>query len=165
MEAEEGERDELHRVVRRFQAVTTAMRLSPVPVVVAPRGRTLGGGTEVCLAATRRQPLSETYIGLVETGVGLIPGGGGSTAMARRAAERAGGDAKSDARADMFAFFRANLEGIATARVATSAEEARSFGLIGPADLVTADPDRQWADSASTARHLAEVGYRPPADL
>ena len=81
--------------------------------------------------------------------------------MARRAAERAGGDAK----ADMFAYFRASLEGIATARVATSAEEARSFGLVGPADLVTADPDRQWADSASTARHLAEVGYRPPADL
>ena len=165
LEAEEGEWHELDRGIRRFQAVTTALRLAPVPVVAAPRGRTLGGGTELCLAADRCQPLAETYIGLVETGVGLIPAGGGSTAIARRAAERAGGDAKGDARADMFAFFRASLEGIATARVATSAEEARAFGLIGPADLVTADPDRQWADSASTARHLAEVGYRPPADL
>ncbi len=161
MEAEEGEWDELHRVVRRFQAVTTTMRLSPVPVVVAPRARTLGGGTELCLAATRRQPLSETYIGLVETGVGLIPGGGGSTAMARDAAERAAGES----RADLFAFFRGNLEMIATARVSTSAEEARSLGLIGRADLVTADPDRQWSDAAATTRHLAEVGYRPPADL
>jgi 3-hydroxyacyl-CoA dehydrogenase len=161
MEAEEGEWDELHRVVRRFQAVTTAMRLSPVPVVVAPRGRTLGGGTELCLAAARRQPLTETYIGLVETGVGLIPAGGGSTAMARDAAERAAGEA----RADLFSFFRANLETIAAARVSTSAEEARSLGLLGLADLATADPDRQWSDAAATARHLAEVGYRPPADL
>jgi 3-hydroxyacyl-CoA dehydrogenase len=160
MEAEEGEWDELHRVVRRFQAVTTAMRLSPVPVVVAPRGRTLGGGTELCLAAARRQPLSETYIGLVETGVGLIPAGGGSTAMARDAAEHAG-----ESRADLFAFFRANLEMIATARVSTSADEARTMGLLGAADLVTADPDRQWSDAAATARHLAGVGYRPPADL
>jgi 3-hydroxyacyl-CoA dehydrogenase len=161
MEAEEGEWDELHRVVRRFQAVTTAMRLSPVPVVVAPRGRTLGGGTELCLAAARRQPLSETYIGLVETGVGLIPAGGGSTAMARDAAERAAGES----RADLFSFFRGNLEMIATARVSTSADEARSLGLFGPEDLVTADPDRQWADAAATARHLAEAGYRAPADV
>jgi 3-hydroxyacyl-CoA dehydrogenase len=161
MEADEGEWDELHRVVRRFQGVTTAMRLSAVPVVVAPRGRTLGGGTELSLAAARRQPLSETYIGLVETGVGLIPAGGGSTAMARNAANRAAGES----RADLFAFFRANLEMIATARVSTSAEEARWLGLLGPADLVTADPDRQWADAAATARHLADAGYRPPADL
>ena len=160
MEAEEGEWDELHKVVRRFQAVTTAIRLSPVPVVVAPRGRTLGGGTELSIAASRRQPLSETYIGLVETGVGLIPAGGGSTAMARDAAQRAG-----ESVADLFAFFRANLEMIATARVSTSAEEARTMGLIGPGDLVSADPDRQWADAAASARHLAEAGYQPPADL
>jgi len=161
MEAEEGEWDELHRVVRRFQAATTAMRLSPVPVVVAPRGRTLGGGTELSLAAARRQPLAETYIGLVETGVGLIPAGGGSTAMARDAAERAAGESK----ADPFAFFRANLQMIATARVSTSADEARALGLFGPADLVTADPDRQWADASAAARHLAEAGYRALADL
>jgi 3-hydroxyacyl-CoA dehydrogenase len=160
MEAEEGEWDELHRVVRRFQAVTTAIRLSPVPVVVAPRGRTLGGGTELSIAASRRQPLSETYIGLVETGVGLIPAGGGSTAMARDAAQRAG-----ESVADLFAFFRANLEMIATARVSTSAEEARTMGLIGSGDLVSADPDRQWADAAATARHIADAGYQPPADL
>jgi 3-hydroxyacyl-CoA dehydrogenase len=159
MDAEEGEWDELDRAVRRFQAATRAIRYATVPVIVAPRGRTLGGGAEICLAGARCQPLAETYIGLVETGVGLIPAGGGSTAMARRAAERAAG-----APVDGFAFFRVALETIALSRVSTSAEEARALGLLGPADLVTADPERQWTDAASVARALAEVGYRPPAE-
>lgn len=157
IDAEEGEWDELDRAVRRFQAATQAIRYAPVPVVVAPRGRTLGGGAEICLAGARCQALAETYLGLVETGVGLIPAGGGSTAMARRAAERAAGS-----QADAFAFFRTALETIAFARVSTSAEEARGLGLLGPADLVSADPERQWADAAATALTLAEIGYRPP---
>ena len=157
IDAEEGEWDELDRAVHRFQAATQAIRYAPVPIVVAPRGRTLGGGAEICLAGARCQALAETYLGLVETGVGLIPAGGGSTAMARRAAERAAGS-----QADAFAFFRAALETIAFARVSTSAEEARALGLLGPADLVSADPERQWADAAATARTLAEIGYRPP---
>jgi 3-hydroxyacyl-CoA dehydrogenase len=160
IEAEEGEWDELDRSVRLFQAVTTAMRLAPVPVVVAPRGRTLGGGAELCLAADRRQASIETYVGLVETGVGLIPGGGGSTAMARRAAERV----PDGVPGDTFPFFRAALETIALARVSTSALDAQAIGLFDAADTMTADPDRQWTDAKSTARHLAEVGYRPPAD-
>jgi 3-hydroxyacyl-CoA dehydrogenase len=160
LEAEDGEWDELDRSVRLFQSVTTAMRLAPVPVVVAPRGRTLGGGAELCLAAARRQPLVETYVGLVETGVGLIPGGGGSTAMARRVAERLPDDVPGDA----FPFFRSALETIALARVSTSAMEARALGLLDAADAISADPDRQWSDARSTARHLADVGYRPPAD-
>ena len=160
IEAEEGEWDELDRSIRLFQGVTTALRLAPVPVVVAPRGRTLGGGAELCLAADRCQPLAETYLGLVETGVGLIPGGGGSTAMARRVADRI----PDGVPADPFPYFRSALETIALARVSTSAEEARAMGLLGPADLVTPDPDRQWADAAATARHLADVGYRAAAD-
>jgi 3-hydroxyacyl-CoA dehydrogenase len=159
MDAEEGEWDELDRAVRRFQAATRAIRYAPVPVIVAPRGRTLGGGAEICLAGARCQPLAETYLGLVETGVGLIPAGGGSTALARRAAERTAG-----APVDGFAFFRAALETIALARVSSSAEEARALGLLGSADLVTADPDRQWTDAAAVARTLGEVGYRPPAE-
>lgn len=158
MEAEEGEWDVLDLAVRRFQAATQSIRYAGVPVVVAVRGLTLGGGAELCLAAARCQPLAETYIGLVETGVGLLPAGGGSTAMTRRAAEHV----PEGSNADLFAFFQSALETIAFARVATSAEEARSWGLFTPADLVTADPDRQWADAAATARHLAEAGYRPP---
>jgi 3-hydroxyacyl-CoA dehydrogenase len=160
IEAEEGEWDELDRSVRLFQGVTSAMRTVPVPVVVSPRGRTLGGGAEFCLGADGCQPLAETYIGLVETGLGLIPGGGGSTAMARRVAERI----PEGVPADPFPFFRAVLENIALARVSTSAEEGRALGYLGPADLITADPDRQWADAVATARHLAEVGYRAPGD-
>ncbi|MBF6606295.1 MAG: 3-hydroxyacyl-CoA dehydrogenase [Chloroflexi bacterium] len=158
VEAEEGDWDGLDLAVRRFQAATRAIRYAGVPVVVAARGLTLGGGAEFCLAATRCQPLGETYIGLVETGVGLLPAGGGSTAMTRRATE----GVPEGSNADLFAFFQHALETIALARVATSAEEAVSWGLFTPADLVTADPDRQWADAAATARHLAEVGYHPP---
>lgn len=160
MEAEDGEWDVLDLAVRRFQAATRAIRYAAVPVVVAARGRTLGGGAEMCLAAARCQPLAETYIGLVETGVGLLPAGGGSAAMARRAAERV----PAGTHADPFAFFQVALETIAYARVATSAEEARDWGLFSPADLVTVDPDRQWADAVATARHLAGVGWRPPSE-
>ncbi len=161
LEADDGEWHELDRIVRRFQGVAMAMRHAPFPVVVAPRGRTLGGGAELCLAADRSQALGETYIGLVETGVGLIPAGGGTTAMARRAAERV----PDGVQADPFGFFRAALETMALARVATSAEEAVAIGLLSPLDLVTADPERQWADAVATARHLADAGYRPPADV
>lgn len=159
MEAEEGEWDELGRIVRRFQGAMRAIRYSAVPVVVAPRGRVLGGGAEMCLAAARRQPLVETYIGLVETGVGLIPAGAGTTALARMAAERA-----ADLPNDHFSSFRAALENTAMARVSMSAAEAFDLGLLLPGDLVTADPDRQWADAARQARTLAEAGYRPPAE-
>jgi 3-hydroxyacyl-CoA dehydrogenase len=160
MQAEEGEWDELNRVVRLFQGMAGRMRYAPFPVVVAPRGRTLGGGAEFCLAADRSQALAETYIGLVETGIGLLPAGGGTTAMARRAAEHV----PAGVHADTFAFFQAALETMAMARVATSAEEAIALGLLMPGDAITADPDRQWADAAATVRLLAEQGYRPPVN-
>src|SRR6266508_3378240 len=160
LEAEEGEWDELDRVVRRFQQATQRMRYSSAPVVVAPRGRTLGGGAELCFAAARRQALAETYIGSTESALGLIPAGGGSTYLARRAAE-----AVPDALpADPFPFFRRAFETASLARVSTGAEDARDLGLLEPADLVTADPDRQWADAVAVARQLAEAGYRPPAE-
>ncbi len=160
LEAEEGEWDELDRAARRFQAATSEMRHSPVPVVVAPRGRTLGGGTELVLAADRAQALRETYIGLVETGVGLIPAGGGSTAMARRAAE----SLPADVDADLFPFFQHAFTTIAFAKVATSAAEARQLGLLARCDAETANPDRQWADAVRTARTMAEQGYLAPGD-
>jgi 3-hydroxyacyl-CoA dehydrogenase len=161
IEAEDGEWQELDRAVRRFQGVTSELRYAPVPVVVAPRGRTLGGGTELVLAAARAQPLVETYIGLVEAGVGLIPGGGGSTAMARRAAA----SVPDGVQADLFPAFQHVITTIGTARVATSAVEARGLWLLTAADQVTANPDRQWTDAARTARTLADGGYRAPARL
>jgi len=137
-----------------------AIRHSPIPVVVAPRGRTLGGGTELVLAADRAQALMETYIGLVEVGVGLIPAGGGSTAMARRAAERL----PQGARADLFPIFQHLFTGIATARVAMGAPDARDYLLLRDCDPVTADPERQWTDAVRTARDLAATGYRAPGE-
>lgn len=160
IEAEEGEWAELDRAALRFQAATFEIRHAPVPVVVAPRGRTLGGGAELVLAADRAQPLRETYIGLVEAGVGLIPAGGGSTAMARRAGESlpAGTDA------DLFPFFQHAFTTIAFAKVATSAAEARELGLIGWCEPTTANPDRQWTDAVRAVRILAETGYAPPGE-
>jgi 3-hydroxyacyl-CoA dehydrogenase len=159
VEAEDGEWDELDRAVRRFQAVTTALRYAPVPTVVAPRGRTLGGGAELMLSPARVQALAETYVGLVEVGVGLVPAGGGSVAMARRAAA----SVPPGTGADVFPAFQHVFMSIATARVATSAAEARELWLLGEADRITADPDRQWLDAAQLARTLADGGYRPPA--
>jgi 3-hydroxyacyl-CoA dehydrogenase len=161
IEAEDGQWDELDRAVRRFQTVTRELRYTPVPVVVAPRGRTLGGGTELVLAADRVQPLAETYIGLVETGVGLIPAGGGSTAMARRAAA----SVPPGVQAELFPAFQHVITTIGTAKVATSAVEARALWLLGEADQITANPDRQWTDATRTARTIADGGYRPPARL
>jgi len=160
IEAEDGEWTELDRAVRAFQGATSEIRHAPVPVVVAPRGRTLGGGAELVIVADRAQPLAETYIGLVELGVGLIPAGGGSTAMARRIAERL----PPGARDDLFPLYSHVFMAIATATVATSAWEARDLLLLSEADQVTADPDRQWADAAHTARTLASGGYRPPGE-
>lgn len=160
IEAEEGEWGELDRAVRAFQGATSEIRHAPIPVVVAPRGRTLGGGAELVLASDRAQPLAETYIGLVELGVGLIPAGGGSTAMARRIAERL----PAGARDDLFPLYSHVFMAIATATVATGAWEAREYLFLTEADPITADPDRQWADAARTARTLAEIGYRSPGE-
>lgn len=160
LEAEEGEWAELDRVIRRFQGATGAIRHSPVPVVVAPRGLALGGGAEIVLAADRVQALAETYIGLVELGVGLIPAGGGSTAMARRIAERL----PDGARGDLFPLYSHVFTAVASATVATSAWEARDYLFLTETDAITADSDRQWADATRTARGLADVGYRPPGD-
>jgi 3-hydroxyacyl-CoA dehydrogenase len=160
LESEEGEWDELDVAIRRFQVAAMRVRYSFVPVVVAPRGRTLGGGAELCYPAARRQALAETYIGSTETAVGLIPAGGGATYMAHRAAEAV----PDGVPADPFPFFRRAFETVALARVSTGAEDARALGLLEPTDPVTADPDRQWANAAGLAGQLAEAGYRPPVE-
>ncbi|MGH2429735.1 MAG: 3-hydroxyacyl-CoA dehydrogenase/enoyl-CoA hydratase family protein [Candidatus Limnocylindria bacterium] len=161
IEAEDGEWDELDRAIRRFQGAMQAIRYAPVPVVAAPRGRTLGGGTEIVLAADRAQALAETYIGLVEVGVGLIPAAGGSTAMARRAAERL----PDGARGDLFPIFQHVFTTVASARVAMGAPEARELMILRDCDQITADPDRQWSDAARAARELSDTGYRPPGEI
>lgn len=169
--AQEGEWDELARVIHNFQQMTAAIKFCPRPVVAAPFGLTLGGGAEICLHAARRQPHAETYIGLVEAGVGLIPAGGGTKEMLLRALDAATALAPPDPKdppsrfaqsAEFATALKRSLETIAMAKVSTSASEARSLGLLAPADRITMNRDRLLLDAKAQAAALAEPGYTPP---
>jgi len=171
MVAQEGEFDELAAIINSFQQMTAAIRFCPRPVVAAPFGLTLGGGAEICLHAARRQPHAETYIGLVEAGVGLIPAGGGTKEMLLRAMDDAAKLAPPDPRdppsrfaqsAEVATALKRTLETIAMAKVATSAAEARTLGLIGSADRITLNRERLLLDARAQAAALAEAGYAPP---
>ena len=134
--AQEGEWEEVAGVIHSFQQMTAAIKFCPRPVIVAPFGLALGGGAEICLHAARRQPHAETYIGLVEAGVGLIPAGGGTKEMLLRAVDSASALAPPDPKdppsrfaqsAEMAAALRRVFEIIAMAKVSTSAAEARAL--------------------------------------
>jgi len=159
MTAQEGEWDDIHLAVRQFQRVNMAIKYAPRPVVAAPQGMALGGGCEINLHAARIHATAEAYIGLVEVGVGLIPGGGGTKEMLIRAGEHAaGGD-----NLDLTHALRPIFENIATAKVSTSAEEARLLGYLRPSDLMAMNRDRQIADAKQTALAMVHAGYHPPA--
>ncbi|MFN3286481.1 MAG: 3-hydroxyacyl-CoA dehydrogenase family protein, partial [bacterium] len=158
MEAQEGNWDELDLAVRTFQQLNQAIKYSPKPVVVAPHGRTLGGGCELVLHASRVQAAMETYMGLVESAVGLVPAGGGLKELAARVAERF----PDEVAGDLFPLLRWAFELVATARVATSAEECRKLGFLRPGDGITLNPDRLVADAKELALSLVRTGYRPP---
>jgi 3-hydroxyacyl-CoA dehydrogenase len=169
--AQEGEWDELARVIRSFQQMTAAIKFCPRPVVAAPFGLTLGGGAEICLHAARRQPHAETYMGLVEAGVGLIPAGGGTKEMLLRALDAAIALAPPDPRdppsrfaqsAEFATALKRALETIAMAKTSTSAAEARSLGLLSPSDRITMNRERLLLDAKAQASVLAETGYVPP---
>jgi 3-hydroxyacyl-CoA dehydrogenase len=158
MEAQEGNWDEINMAVRQFQNMTMSLRYSAKPVVVAPFGLTLGGGCEMTLHADRACAAAETYIGLVEVGVGLIPGGGGTKEAALRAS-----DAVADnPEADHFSFLKKWFENIGTAKVATSAVEAKHLGLLRNSDLIAMNKDRLIAEAKLAVLALAKQGYTPP---
>ena len=159
MTAQEGEWDDIHLAVRQFQRVNMAIKYAPRPVVSAPQGMALGGGCEINLHSARIHATAEAYIGLVEVGVGLIPGGGGTKEMLIRANEHA---ASGDS-LDLTHALRPIFENIATAKVSTSAEEARSLGYLRPSDLISMNRDRQIADAKQTALAMVRAGYHPPA--
>ena len=169
--AQEGEWEEVDAAIRAFQQMTAAIKFCPRPVVVAPFGMTLGGGAEMCLHAARRQPFAETYIGLVEAGVGLIPGGGGTKEILLRAVDAAAALAPPDPKdppsrfaqsAEMLAAIRRTLETIAMAKVSTSAMEARNLGLFSAADRITINRERLLLDAKAQAAALAEAGWAAP---
>jgi 3-hydroxyacyl-CoA dehydrogenase len=157
--AQEGEWDDIHMAVRQFQRVNMAIKYAPRPVVAAPQGMALGGGCEISLHAARIQSAAEAYIGLVETGVGLIPGGGGTKEMLIRANEHAAGGESLD----LFHALKPVFENVAMAKVSTSGEEARSLGYLRPSDLISMNRDRQVADAKQTALAMVRAGYHPPA--
>jgi 3-hydroxyacyl-CoA dehydrogenase len=157
--AQEGEWDDIHLAVRQFQGATMAIKYARGPVVAAPAGMTLGGGCEISLHAARIHAAAETYMGLVEAGVGLIPGGGGSKEMVIRAGEHAA----AGENLDLFHALKPVFENIAIAKVSTSGGEARSLGYLRPSDLVAMNRDRQIADAKQTALGMVRAGYRPPS--
>jgi len=157
--AQEQEWDELHMAVKQFQNVNLAIKYAPRPVVAAPQGMALGGGCEIGLHAAKIHAAGEAYIGLVETGVGLIPGGGGTKEMLIRANERAG----SGDELDLFHALRPVFENIAMAKVGTSAEESRELGYLRREDAVSLNRDRLVGDAKQTALGLARSGWKPAA--
>ncbi len=163
MSAQEGEWDEVDLAIRQFQGMTQAVKFSAKPVVSAPFGLTLGGGCELSLHAAARQPHAELYMGLVEVGVGLLPGGGGCKEMLLRAVDtaasvRPGGRGES---VELMEAMKQTFETIATGKVATSAEEARGLGFLSDSDGITMNRERVLADAKARALELAR-DYQPP---
>jgi 3-hydroxyacyl-CoA dehydrogenase len=161
---QEQEWDDIDLMVRSFQNMTQAIKFCPRPVVVAPYGMCLGGGVEISLHAAARQPHAELYMGLVEAGVGLIPGGGGCKEFVLRSIE-AGSSIRPDARGESVEIFEAikkNFETIAKASVSTSAAEARGLGFLRDSDSITINRDRLITDAKEKARAIADAGYAAP---
>ena len=156
LEAQEGNWDEVDLMIRAFQRATMALRTSPVPVVVAPAGLTLGGGCEMCLHGDRVQAAAESYIGLVEVGVGLIPAGGGTKEMLARAMERAGDTPI------LLAAVQPVFETIGFGKVSTSGPEARQLGYLRDVDSISMNRDLLLADAKHVALERAAAGYVAP---
>lgn len=145
MAAQNGDWDELGDMIHRFQQMNLAMKYAKKPVVAAPFSRVLGGGAEICLHAAAQQASAETYIGLVEVGVGLLPAAGGCKEMLLRVGDP-----------------RTILERIGQAKVSGSAAEARQLGFLRENDRITMNPDRLIADAKERALELARDYVPPP---
>jgi 3-hydroxyacyl-CoA dehydrogenase len=153
---QEEEWDELDLSIRQFQNANMALKCAEIPVVAAPFGLALGGGCEISLHAARVRASAETYMGLVEVGVGLVPAGGGTKELALRALDRCAGVEG----ADPFPFLKRAFETIAFAKVSTSGAEALRL-YLAPADSLSAHPDHLIHDAKHIALGLARAGWRP----
>jgi len=158
MAAAQKQWDGLREMIHGYQYATQRMKYATVPVVAAPYNMTLGGGLELCFGSDAVQAAAETYSGLVEVGVGLIPGGAGTLNMLWRALE--GIPEGTDV--DTYAYVTQVFKNIALAKVATSAEEAKAFGYFRATDGVSFDRARQLHETKQRALALANAGYHPP---
>ena len=155
LEAQEGNWDEIDMMVRAFQGATMALKHADVPVIVAPAGLAIGGGCEIALHADRVQAAAESYIGLVEVGVGIIPAGGGTKEMLARAMDGV------PATADLLPPVQRVFETIGLARVSTSGPEAQQLGYLRPVDAFTMNRDRLLADAKARALARAVEYVKP----
>ena len=155
--AQEGEWEDIDLMVRSFQHATLTLRRSPVPVVAATAGLALGGGCEIAIHCDRVQAAAESYIGLVEVGVGLIPAGGGTKELLARAME-----AMPDSSQDVMPHVQRVFETIGFGKVATSAPHARQLGYLRDVDAITMNRERLVADAKRTVLTRAAAGYQPP---
>jgi len=159
MSAQAKQWEDIRAMVKSFQLACQRMKYATVPVVAAPYGMTLGGGLEVSLGAGAVQAAAETYAGLVEVGVGLVPGGGGTMNLLWRAI-----DAQPDgATVDTYGLVTQIFKNVAMVRVATSAEEAKAFGYFGKDAGISFDKARLVTEAKAKAIGLAEAGWHPPS--
>jgi len=157
--AQQGMWDMLEAAVKKLQDMNMRMRYSPKPVVTCPAGLTLGGGCEITMHGSRIVAAAETYIGLVELGAGVIPAGGGTKELLRRIVNPLMRVPNTEALPGLMKVF----DQIGMAKVATSAEEARQFAMLGPADRVALHREYQLAEAKKEVLHMAATGYKPPA--
>ncbi|MEJ7700168.1 MAG: enoyl-CoA hydratase/isomerase family protein [Pyrinomonadaceae bacterium] len=158
--AQEEEWDDINMMIRALQNAVMRLRYSAKPVVTAPYGLTLGGGCEIAMHGDKVRAAGETYIGLVEVGVGLIPAGGGTKEMTMRAMD----SAKRTPDADPLAFLKKTFELIGMGKVATSAQEARAWGILRPSDAISMNGDRLIADAKQEVLNLSASGYVQPVE-
>ncbi|WP_114570174.1 3-hydroxyacyl-CoA dehydrogenase/enoyl-CoA hydratase family protein [Exiguobacterium flavidum] len=158
MEAEDENWFELDWIINKFQQVIQKMRYASRPIVVAPQGMTLGGGTEISLPAARLQAGLETYMGLVEVGVGLIPGGGGNVNTYRRLLENT-----PDGLQNLEKAAQKTFQNVAMAKVSKSAFEARELGYVRNVDGISMNRDHLTHDAKQIVLELDRKGYTPPA--
>jgi 3-hydroxyacyl-CoA dehydrogenase len=158
--AQEEEWDDINLMVHALQNAIMRLRYSSKPVVTAPYGLTLGGGCEIAMHGNKVRAAAETYIGLVEVGVGLIPAGGGTKEMSMRAMDAA---ARAPD-ADPIAFLKKTFETIGMGKVATSAQEGRAFGFLRDNDSISMNGDRLIQDAKQEVLNLDAAGYVPPVE-
>lgn len=154
----EGQWDDVKKLVSEFQQANQRMRYCSVPVVTAPFGLTLGGGCEATMGGNAQQAAAESYIGLVEVGVGLIPGGGGNLMLLRNLFGPHAGNKDFDP----LPFLKKAFLSIGTAKVATSAEEAKEAGFLTPDAGISMNRDHQLADAKARCLGMADAGFTPP---
>jgi len=164
-EAQNQNWDELQLIVKQFQDACRRIKYAEKPVVAAPSGMALGGGCEICMAANKIRAHAETYIGLVEVGVGLIPGGGGNKELLLANIDWVPPVVPSafpgGSQPDLIPYVARAFETIAMAKVSTSAKDAQKLGYLRPQDRITMNRDHLLYDAKETVLAMVREGYSP----